>query len=117
MAVIGANGAGKSTLLKSIAGLMRPRRDAIAFEDEAIGGMPTHAVAARGIALVLDGRGLFPSLTVEENLRLGGYTRATASWRACTACIPIFQFSPIADASRQARYQAASSRCWLSRAP
>jgi len=80
VAVIGANGAGKSTLLKSIAGLMRSRRDAIAFEDEAIGGMPAYAVAARGIALVPEGRGLFPSLTVEENLLIGGQLGRPGPW-------------------------------------
>ena len=72
VAVIGANGAGKSTLLKSIAGLMRSRRDAIVFDGAPIGDLPAHAVAARGIALVPEGRGLFPSLTVEENLLIGG---------------------------------------------
>jgi branched-chain amino acid transport system ATP-binding protein len=80
VAVIGANGAGKSTLLKSIAGLMRSRPDAIAFEDEAIGGMAAYAVAARGIALVPEGRGLFPSLTVEENLLIGGQLGRPGPW-------------------------------------
>ena len=80
VAVIGANGAGKSTLLKSIAGLMRLRPDAITFEDEAIGGMPAYAVAARGIALVPEGRGLFPSLTVEENLLIGGQLGRPGPW-------------------------------------
>src|SRR5262249_58877057 len=74
VAVIGANGAGKSTLLKSIAGLVRARRDAITFAGEAIGGKPAYAVAARGIALVPEGRALFASLTVEEHLRIGGPT-------------------------------------------
>jgi branched-chain amino acid transport system ATP-binding protein len=80
VAVIGANGAGKSTLLKSIAGLMRSRPDAIAFEDGAIGGMAAYAVAARGIALVPEGRGLFPSLTVEENLLIGGQLGRRGAW-------------------------------------
>src|SRR5215469_11263917 len=80
VAVIGANGAGKSTLLKSIAGLLRARSDAITFADEPIGGMPAYAVAARGIALVPEGRRLFPSLTVEENLLIGGQLRRTGPW-------------------------------------
>jgi branched-chain amino acid transport system ATP-binding protein len=80
VAVIGANGAGKSTLLKSIAGLMRSRPDAVAFEGEAIGGMAAYAVAARGIALVPEGRGLFPSLTVEENLLIGGQLGRPVHW-------------------------------------
>jgi branched-chain amino acid transport system ATP-binding protein len=80
VAVIGANGAGKSTLLKSIAGLMRSRPDAIVFEGESVGRLPAHAVAARGIALVPEGRGLFPSLTVEENLRIGGQLGRDGPW-------------------------------------
>jgi branched-chain amino acid transport system ATP-binding protein len=80
VAVIGANGAGKSTLLKSIAGLMRSRHDAVAFDGEAIGGMAAYVVAARGIALVPEGRGLFPSLTVEENLLIGGQLGRPGHW-------------------------------------
>ncbi len=80
VAVIGANGAGKTTLLKSIAGLLRSRRDAIVFEGAPIGAMPAHAVAARGIALVPEGRGLFPSLSVEENLLIGGQLGRPGPW-------------------------------------
>ena len=80
VAVIGANGAGKSTLLKSIAGLLRTRPDAITFAGEPIGGMPAYAVAARGIALVPEGRGLFPSLSVEENLLIGGQLGRPGAW-------------------------------------
>jgi len=81
VAVIGANGAGKSTLLKTIAGLLHSRADAIQFAGEAIGGLPAHAVAARGIALVPEGRGLFPSLTVEENLLIGGQLNRPGPWK------------------------------------
>jgi len=80
VAVIGANGAGKSALLKSIAGLLRARPDAIVLDGSAIGGEPAHAVAARGIALVPEGRGLFPSLSVEENLLIGGQRRRPGPW-------------------------------------
>jgi branched-chain amino acid transport system ATP-binding protein len=80
VAVIGANGAGKSTLLKSIAGLMRSRPDAVRFEDVPIGDRPAYAVAARGIALVPEGRRLFASLTVEENLLIGGQLRRPGPW-------------------------------------
>ncbi len=79
-AFIGANGAGKSTLLKSIAGAMRSRRDAILFEGEPIGDLPAHAVVARGVALVPEGRRLFSSLTVEENLLIGGQLRRPGPW-------------------------------------
>jgi branched-chain amino acid transport system ATP-binding protein len=80
VAVIGANGAGKSTLLKSIAGAMRSRRDAILLAGEPIGHMPAHDVVARGIALVPEGRRLFPSLTVEENLLIGGQLGRPGPW-------------------------------------
>ena len=81
VAVIGANGAGKSTLLKTAAGLIAaPRRDAVAFDGEPIGGLPAHEVVGRGIALVPEGRRLFPSLSVEENLLIGGRTRRAGPW-------------------------------------
>jgi branched-chain amino acid transport system ATP-binding protein len=80
VAVIGANGAGKSTLLKSIAGLMRPKAGDIVFDGEAIGAAPAFAVVKRGIALVPEGRRLFPSLTVEENLLIGGQSRRPGPW-------------------------------------
>ncbi|HEY1540948.1 MAG TPA: ABC transporter ATP-binding protein [Xanthobacteraceae bacterium] len=80
VAIIGANGAGKSTLLNSIAGLMPVRRDAIVFDGAPIGDLPAHRVVARGIALVPEGRRLFPSLTVEENLLIGGQLRRLGPW-------------------------------------
>jgi branched-chain amino acid transport system ATP-binding protein len=80
VAIIGANGAGKSTLLKSIAGLMPARRDAIVFEGMPIGDLPAHRVVARGIALVPEGRRLFASLSVEENLLIGGQLRRSGPW-------------------------------------
>jgi branched-chain amino acid transport system ATP-binding protein len=80
VAVIGANGAGKSTLLKSIAGLIRPKAGAIVFDGEPIGAAPAFAVVKRGIALVPEGRRLFPSLTVEENLLIGGQSRRPGPW-------------------------------------
>ena len=80
VAVIGANGAGKSTLLKSIAGTMQSRPEAIVFDGAPIGGLPAYAVAARGIALVPEGSGLFPSLSVEENLLIGGQLKRAGPW-------------------------------------
>jgi branched-chain amino acid transport system ATP-binding protein len=80
VAVIGANGAGKSTLLRSIAGLMPARREAIVFDGDPIGDLPAHRVVARGIALVPEGRRLFPSLTVEENLLIGGQIGRPGPW-------------------------------------
>jgi branched-chain amino acid transport system ATP-binding protein len=80
IAVIGANGAGKSTLLNSIAGLLRARPDAIVFDGTPIGAIPAYAVAARGIALVPEGRRLFSSLSVEENLQVGGQLKRRGPW-------------------------------------
>lgn len=80
VAVIGANGAGKSTLLKSIAGLMHPQAGDIVFDSEPIGAAPAFAVVRLGIALVPEGRRLFPSLTVEENLLIGGQLRRPGPW-------------------------------------
>ena len=79
-AVIGANGAGKSTLLKTIAGMMTPRHGNILFNGEAIGGAAAFDVLKLGIALVPEGRRLFPSLTVEENLLIGGQSRRPGPW-------------------------------------
>jgi branched-chain amino acid transport system ATP-binding protein len=80
VAIIGANGAGKSTLLKSIAGLMRSRRDAVRLNGVPIGDRPAYDIAARGIALVPEGRRLFASLNVEENLLIGGQLRRPGPW-------------------------------------
>lgn len=80
VAVIGANGAGKSTLLKSIAGLMPPRRGDIVFDSTSVGALPAFEVVKRGIALVPEGRRLFPSLSVEENLLIGGQSKRSGPW-------------------------------------
>jgi branched-chain amino acid transport system ATP-binding protein len=80
VAIIGANGAGKTTLLKSIAGLIATPAGAIRFDGQPIGGLAANRVVARGIALVPEGRRLFPSLTVEENLQIGGQLRRSGHW-------------------------------------
>ncbi len=75
VAIIGANGAGKSTFLRALAGLLASPAAAIRFEDRAIGDERPVDRVRRGIVLVPEGRRLFPSLTVEENLLVGGYRR------------------------------------------
>lgn len=72
--LIGPNGAGKSTILKAVFGLATVTRGRIRFQDADILGEPTHALLGKGLAYVPQGRLVFPSLTVEENLRMGGYT-------------------------------------------
>jgi len=81
VAIIGANGAGKSTYLKSIAGLIRNEPDSVVFDGSPIGAMSAASVMKLGIALVPEGRRLFPSLSVEENLLIGRYGRqASGPW-------------------------------------
>jgi branched-chain amino acid transport system ATP-binding protein len=81
VAVIGANGAGKTTFLKTIAGLIKARPSAVEFAGEEIGSRPASDIVRRGIALVPEGRRLFPSLSVEENLLVGGYSsRHSGYW-------------------------------------
>jgi branched-chain amino acid transport system ATP-binding protein len=77
IAIIGANGAGKSTYLKAIAGLIAGAADSVLLDDRPIGSQPAATIVKLGIALVPEGRRLFPSLTVEENLLIGGYGRKT----------------------------------------
>jgi branched-chain amino acid transport system ATP-binding protein len=80
LALIGANGAGKTTLLRTLVGLMAPRRGRLSFDGRDIGGIPAERVASLGIAMVPEGRLLFPSLSVEENLLMGTMTRRPGPW-------------------------------------
>jgi len=75
LAIIGANGAGKSTFLKSVAGLLPAEPEAVVFGGRPIGGRPVPEIVRLGMSLVPEGRRLFPSLSVEENLRIGAYGR------------------------------------------
>ncbi len=80
LALIGANGAGKSTLLKAITGLVSCKRDMVLLRGEAIGGERADRIARRGIAMVPEGRRLFRSLSVEENLIIGGERAKPGRW-------------------------------------
>ena len=80
VAIIGANGAGKSTLLAAVAGLLRPRTGEVRFDGKTIGGLPAYRRLPLGIALAPEGRRVFPSLTVEENLRIGGQRGRRGPW-------------------------------------
>ena len=73
--LLGPNGAGKTTLMMSIAGVLRPRGGSITFLGKPITGLKPDAIVGRGIALVPENRLVFPSMTVEENLRAGAYQR------------------------------------------
>lgn len=81
IAVIGSNGAGKSTFLKAVTGLLAAPPRAVIFDGEPIGGLPAHEIVGRGLAMVPEGRRLFPSLSVEENLLLGGYAGRAGPWK------------------------------------
>jgi branched-chain amino acid transport system ATP-binding protein len=98
IALIGSNGAGKSTFLNSIAGLMRSASDSIIFEGAPIGALGAADIATLGIALVPEGRRLFPSLTVEENLRMGAFNRRKGPW----TLERIFDVFPVLEAKRKA---------------
>lgn len=80
VALIGANGAGKTTLLRSIIGLHPIRRGRIRFDQTDLAGMSCDAVARRGIALVPEGRRLFGSLTISENITLGSRSSREGPW-------------------------------------
>ena len=75
VAIIGANGAGKTTLMRSISGVLRNQPEAIVFDKDRIGSTHAADIVKKGIAMVPEGRKLFPSLSVEENLLIGAYGR------------------------------------------
>jgi ABC-type branched-subunit amino acid transport system ATPase component len=75
VALLGANGAGKSTTMRAITGLLRPVDGTIVLDDLAVQDLAAHRIAARGVALVPEGRQVFPELTVRDNILLGAYTR------------------------------------------
>jgi branched-chain amino acid transport system ATP-binding protein len=77
VAIIGANGAGKTTLMRSISGVLRNAPAMVRFDGANIGGQPADEIMAQGVAMVPEGRKLFPSLSVEENLLIGTYGRKT----------------------------------------
>lgn len=91
VAVIGANGAGKSTLLRSISGLMQNAKEQVTFKNSDISGLRADEIAHLGLALVPEGRQLFPSLSVEENLVIGGRLKRPGPWNLDT----VFALFPV----------------------
>lgn len=75
MALVGTNGAGKTTCLRTVQGLLSPLSGGVSFHSKAIAGLPANKVTALGLSLVPEGRGLFTTMTVEENLELGAFTK------------------------------------------
>ncbi|SDR57344.1 amino acid/amide ABC transporter ATP-binding protein 2, HAAT family [Rhizobiales bacterium GAS191] len=97
VAIIGPNGAGKSTLLKTLAGIVKPSRGSITLRDEAIGGRPAREIARLGLAYVPQEHNIFPSMSVRENLEMGGYVDAGAASRIDA----VFQKFPVLATKRR----------------
>jgi branched-chain amino acid transport system ATP-binding protein len=93
VALIGANGAGKTTLLRAIAGAHRPHAGTVSFDGADVTRLPAHQRVSMGVALVPEGRRLFPSLTVEENLRVGAMRGRRGQWnvQAVLDAFPLLQ--------------------------
>lgn len=96
VAIIGANGAGKSTLMRSITGLLKTRPGMVRWKSEAIGGLRADQVAKLGIAMVPEGRQLFQSLSVEENLVIGGQMGRSGPWTLDA----VFKLFPVLEERR-----------------
>ncbi len=93
VSIIGANGAGKSTLLKAVAGLATVRAGRIAYRGATLLGTPAHQRVSAGIAMVPEGRRIFESLTVEENIIVGGHTGRKGPWhmQEVLATVPLLE--------------------------
>jgi branched-chain amino acid transport system ATP-binding protein len=102
LSVVGANGAGKTTMLRAISGLLRPRAGEIRFDDDRLDRLPTHAIVARGVVQVPEGRKIFPTLTVLENLELGSYSAKARAERRPSLERVFALFPRLAERRRQA---------------
>ena len=96
VAVIGANGAGKSTFMKALVGLVKAKPDQVRFKGEAIGALPPGEIVRRGLALVPEGRRLFASLSVEENLLMGATPQRAGPWSLAR----LYKLFPILEQKR-----------------
>ena len=116
VAIVGRNGVGKTTLMKAIIGLLPLARGTIAFAGANISTVPANVRAQSGIGYFPQGRGIFPGLTVEENLDMGELINARARGRARSQDIAFQYFPRLAErrSSARARSAAASRRCWPS---
>jgi len=100
VALIGANGAGKTTTLRAVSGLLPLRRGRIEFEGQRLDGLTSAQIVARGIAHVPEGRQLFPTMTVLENLELGARTRAARARRG-ESLTRVFDLFPLLQERRE----------------
>jgi branched-chain amino acid transport system ATP-binding protein len=102
VAIVGANGAGKTSLIRTIAGMHRPARGSIRFRGTDIAGWPSHRVCDLGIGQVAEGRQIFPSLTVEENLEMGAMVPRAHARRQRNRERVLALFPLLAERARQA---------------
>jgi len=102
VAIVGANGAGKTTLIRSVAGMNRQVRGRIFFRDVDISGWPSHRVCDLGIGQVAEGRQVFPTLSVEENLEMGAMLPRARAARVKNRDRVLAMFPVLAERSRQA---------------
>jgi|RhiMethySRZTD1v2_1073278.scaffolds.fasta_scaffold28521_8 branched-chain amino acid transport system ATP-binding protein len=94
VALLGGNGAGKTTTMKTVVGVVRATGGEIELDGERIDRLPSHAIFARGIALVPQGRELFPDMTVAENLELGALARGSAGGKLADLLEDVFDKFP-----------------------
>ena len=101
-AIVGANGAGKTSLIRAVAGIVRVASGSIVYDGRDITGWPSHRIADLGIGQVAEGRQVFPTLTVEENLRMGGFLPRARSRAAATLERVYALFPRLVERRRQA---------------
>jgi branched-chain amino acid transport system ATP-binding protein len=123
VAIVGSNGAGKTSLIRTIAGMLRPARGRIAFRDQDITGWPSHKVCNAGIGQVAEGRQVFPTLTVRENLDVAALLPRARARRAESLARVFAMFPILAERDRQGagtlsggeQQMLAIGRCLMSR--
>lgn len=113
VALLGPNAAGKTTLLSTISGMVPYRKGSITFQGQDINAMNPEDIVSMGVALVPEGRRLFGTLTVLENLEMGAYAKHARKdlqkiWTGFTICFPSSRNAP---PSRRGRFPAGSSKC------
>jgi branched-chain amino acid transport system ATP-binding protein len=99
--LIGANGAGKTTVLKAISGLLKPSAGEIQYDGKSIVGTSPHLISQQGLALVPEGRGVFPGLTIEENLAMGAYCRRDREGVAADIEVAYQRFPRLKERAKQ----------------
>ena len=97
VALLGTNGAGKSTLLKGVCGLVRPKSGTVTFKGEDVTSLPADVTTHRGISLMPGGKGVFPTLSVSENLRLASWLIRKDQERIDAARREVFELFPILE--------------------